>query len=288
MRAAALEQALDRARPSLAVVALWLAPAAAQADFGFLPGAAGFHVSATSDVEGQPATLAGSHPYSLITEVNFNQIGEYSDGDLKDLELDQPAGLIENPTAINKCSAGAVLDAARIALRSEPLERELPGDQPDRHRHPEVLLRRRRDQDLRGLQPRAAAGLPLPVRLRPLRRAGHDHPARAGNRQRIRPHPAAHEPLPAAQPDRLQDGNLGHALGDLPRHPARQLPERGRPLLRPCQMPDRRPETLAPEPGLPDPADLLRRPALLPRSAPTPGTGRARWRRPRPAPRTKR
>src|SRR4051812_47188990 len=94
---------LSIALASLAMVALWLAPSAAQADFGFLPGASGFHVTTTSDVEGEPATLAGSHPYSLITEINFNQIGEYSDGDLKDLELDQPAGLVENPTAINKC-----------------------------------------------------------------------------------------------------------------------------------------------------------------------------------------
>ena len=114
---------LSIALGALALFALWLAPSAAQADFGFLPGAAGFHVSATSDVEGQPATLAGSHPYSLITEVNFNQIGEYSDGDLKDLEIDQPAGLIENPTAINKCTA-----AQFSTPRESPFEASLSNE----------------------------------------------------------------------------------------------------------------------------------------------------------------
>ena len=90
---------------ALAIAGLGLLPAAAQADFGFALRAAGFNVTATSDVEREPATLAGSHPYSLVTEVNFNTLGEYSDGDLRNLELDQPAGLIENPTAINKCTA---------------------------------------------------------------------------------------------------------------------------------------------------------------------------------------
>jgi hypothetical protein len=114
---------LSIALASLAVVALWLLPSAAQADFGFLPGAAGFHVTATSDVEGQAATLAGSHPYSLVTEINFNQIGEYSDGDLKDLEIDQPAGLIENPTSINKCSA-----AQFSTPRESPFEQSLSNE----------------------------------------------------------------------------------------------------------------------------------------------------------------
>jgi hypothetical protein len=87
-----------------AIAAFCLLPAGAQASFGFLPGAGGFKVSVTAEGGTEPATLAGSHPYSLITEVNFNLAGQFSDGDLKDLALDQPPGLIENPTAIPQCT----------------------------------------------------------------------------------------------------------------------------------------------------------------------------------------
>ena len=95
---------LSIALVAVAMSALWTAPAMAQANFGFLPGSAGFNVTATAEGGGEPDTLAGSHPYSLITEVNLNMAGQYSDGDLRDLALDQPAGLIENPTAIPQCT----------------------------------------------------------------------------------------------------------------------------------------------------------------------------------------
>jgi hypothetical protein len=114
---------LSIALTSLALAGLMLVPGVAQADFGFLPGNSGFHVTATSDVEGEPATLAGSHPFSLITDVNFNQVGEYSDGDLKDLELDLPAGLIENPTSVNKCTA-----AQFATPRVSPFEQSLSSE----------------------------------------------------------------------------------------------------------------------------------------------------------------
>ena len=78
----------------------------------------------------QPATLAGSHPYSLITEINFNKAGEFSDGDLRNLQLDLPPGLIENPTAVPRCSPAQFATPRDLALRSEPLGRELPGRRP--------------------------------------------------------------------------------------------------------------------------------------------------------------
>jgi hypothetical protein len=84
--------------------AAWL-PAAARADFGFLPGEAGFKVTAAADAGGAPATLAGSHPYSLLTEINLNKAGAFSDGDLKDLSYDLPPGLIENATSVPRCGA---------------------------------------------------------------------------------------------------------------------------------------------------------------------------------------
>ena len=101
------------ARPSIRLAAglgamlvsilLLIVPAAADAAFGFVPGEAGFKATATSSAGGEAATLAGSHPYSLVTEVQLNKAGEFSDGDLKDLTYDLPPGLIENPIAIPRC-----------------------------------------------------------------------------------------------------------------------------------------------------------------------------------------
>jgi hypothetical protein len=87
-----------------------LAPVAS-ASFGLLPGPEGF--SSTPLAEGgTPDRLAGSHPLALHTEINLNlgpeSPGEpgvpVSDGDLKDLELELPGGLSENPAAVKQCS----------------------------------------------------------------------------------------------------------------------------------------------------------------------------------------
>jgi hypothetical protein len=90
----------------LALAALWLAPAAAQASFGFLPGSAGFEMTAMAEGGGSPSSAAGTHPYSLVTKVGLNLAGEYSDGDLRDLHIDLPPGLIENPTVLPRCTPG--------------------------------------------------------------------------------------------------------------------------------------------------------------------------------------
>lgn len=86
-------------------VVLGLAVPAARADFGFLPGEAGFKVTATADAGGAPASLAGAHPYSLVTEIALNKAGAFSDGDLRDLSYDLPPGLIENATSVPRCGA---------------------------------------------------------------------------------------------------------------------------------------------------------------------------------------
>jgi hypothetical protein len=96
---------------------------AARADFGFLPGDEGFKVEATAEGGQAPAITAGSHPYSVITEANFNLDGKYSDGDLRDLHLDLPAGFVENPTAVPKCSAFQF-----GTPRSSPFESSLSGE----------------------------------------------------------------------------------------------------------------------------------------------------------------
>ncbi len=93
-----------------ALLAAWL-PASAAAAFGLLPGSEGFSVSAREE-GGAVDHQAGSHPYRLTTTVNLNlgpeSPGEpgvpFSDGDLRELRLDLPPGLIENPSAVPQCS----------------------------------------------------------------------------------------------------------------------------------------------------------------------------------------
>ena len=65
--------------------------------FSFQPGEAGF--SAGVSANGGPATLAGSHPHALAYRLAFTQ------GDLRDLTLNAPPGLVENQTAVEQCDA---------------------------------------------------------------------------------------------------------------------------------------------------------------------------------------
>jgi hypothetical protein len=98
----------------LTLAALALAAAPAAADFGFLPGTEGFNAVATEE-NGSVNNRAGSHPYGLTIEVNFKMAGEsggtpsvlVTDGDVEDLHIDLPPGLIENPTAVFRCSQSA-------------------------------------------------------------------------------------------------------------------------------------------------------------------------------------
>lgn len=92
----------------VAMAALALGASSAQASFGFLPGAEGFSESAT-EAGGSPDELAGSHPYAVSTSVNFKLEGSgpYSDGDLRDLKVDLPPGLVENPTVVEQCTVSA-------------------------------------------------------------------------------------------------------------------------------------------------------------------------------------
>jgi hypothetical protein len=112
MRIAAARQ-LALGLSALLLGALALAPAA-QADFGFLPGEAGFKVTATAEGGTEPATLAGAHPQALVTEVNLNKAGDFSDGDLRNLTYDLPPGLIENPTSVPRCGA-AQFETPRVS-----------------------------------------------------------------------------------------------------------------------------------------------------------------------------
>lgn len=76
--------------------ALCALPAPALAAFGLQSGSAGFDASIT-EAGGAPATLAGSHPFALSAHVGFDG------GDVRELRLQWPAGLIENPRGVPQC-----------------------------------------------------------------------------------------------------------------------------------------------------------------------------------------
>lgn len=96
--------ALAGALAAVSLMAL-CAPAGASA-FDFLPGAEGFRASVLAE-GGMPATQAGSHPLALSFDLGFATEGDgpFTAGDLRDLSLEMPPGLIENPTSVKQCGA---------------------------------------------------------------------------------------------------------------------------------------------------------------------------------------
>jgi len=56
---------------------------------------------------GAPATLSGSHPYEMTARIALRPEGSgpYTEGDLRDLTIELPPGMIENPAALPKCGA---------------------------------------------------------------------------------------------------------------------------------------------------------------------------------------
>jgi hypothetical protein len=112
-------------RAAAVFVLAWLClPASAHA-FGL----ASFEVT----VHGQGQTLdtqAGSHPVALEISVDLEPEagGPLSEGDLRDLSIEMPPGLIENPTVLPPCS-----QAAFLAPRESPWEESRSGEScPDR------------------------------------------------------------------------------------------------------------------------------------------------------------
>jgi hypothetical protein len=99
----------------LGLVALLSSAPAAHASFGFRPGDEGFAASIVADAPGSvtpiPLTAAATHPYQLALHVGLNTVpsfngqpGPFPDGDLRDLRIESPAGLILNPAALDQCS----------------------------------------------------------------------------------------------------------------------------------------------------------------------------------------
>jgi hypothetical protein len=112
---------------ALLVVAM---PSSASAAFGLIAGSEGFSVTAREE-DGSVDHRAGSHPYRLTTTINLNlgpeSPGEpgvpFSDGDLRELRLDLPPGLIENPSVVPQCNL-ALFHTPRVS----PFESSASGE----------------------------------------------------------------------------------------------------------------------------------------------------------------
>lgn len=115
---------LSRALLGAVLVAVLLVPAEARA-FDFLPGDEGFDAHVYKEGEEQPATQAGSHPVGLTADFEFETDGggPFSPDDLRNLSLELPPGLIENPTALPTC-AGAAFHTPRVS----PWEKSFSGE----------------------------------------------------------------------------------------------------------------------------------------------------------------
>ena len=125
-----------RQRPTLGTAALLamfggvvLAPATARASFGFQPGPEGFSITAIAQ-GGGPETAAGGHPYDLNTKIALNaapqqagQPGVFTEGDIRDLHIELPRGLIGNPDAVPKCRS-----AEFNTPRESPFEESASGE----------------------------------------------------------------------------------------------------------------------------------------------------------------
>jgi hypothetical protein len=105
------------------VTAAMLVPSAAGA-FAFRPGAEGFSANVFAE-GGQVAREAGSHPVALSAEFNFQPEGggPFTEDDLRNLSLEMPPGLIENPTAVPECS-----QVDFHTPRSSPWEESVSGE----------------------------------------------------------------------------------------------------------------------------------------------------------------
>ena len=72
---------------------------------------------------GAPDRLSGTHPHSFEINIGLNKAGQLSDGDLRDLDLEMPAGLLLNPTSVTECSAVA-FRTPRVSSHAESLSGE--------------------------------------------------------------------------------------------------------------------------------------------------------------------
>jgi len=83
---------------------LFVAPGAAQADFGIKPGSFKTTFETSENIFGVPR--ASSHPFAfhLAFELNTNSEGRSEGGELRDVLITLPPGMVGNPAAIPQCT----------------------------------------------------------------------------------------------------------------------------------------------------------------------------------------
>jgi hypothetical protein len=101
----------------------------ARADFGFEPGLAGFDGAVTNQ-DGSTDTQAGSHPFAATTSFSLNRAFSPSGqagpaGNIKDLQVDIPPGLVGNPTAVSTCTPSQ-LSHSGVGLETPNPEESCP------------------------------------------------------------------------------------------------------------------------------------------------------------------
>src|SRR6266851_10067832 len=90
------------------VVAMIMFASPASASFGILPGSFDFSVT---NKDGSPDTQAGSHPYEVRSGFRLNTTADAEgnmvpDGNIKDVVVELPPGLIGDPEAVPRCTLG--------------------------------------------------------------------------------------------------------------------------------------------------------------------------------------
>ncbi len=90
----------------IAAVALTLGFAALPAPAGAAFGISSFSAQ-VRNADSSLATQAGGHPFVGITSFTLNTVGGAPDGNVKDVRVDIPAGLVPNPQATPTCSDAA-------------------------------------------------------------------------------------------------------------------------------------------------------------------------------------
>jgi hypothetical protein len=105
---------------ALAVTVLSVGAASAQADFSLVPNS--FVADAYKADGVTPETQAGAAPYQTSVEFGFNTLPGLNqiwgtldpDGDVKDIEVNLPAGLIGDPQAVPRCPRTAFVQPAPV------------------------------------------------------------------------------------------------------------------------------------------------------------------------------
>lgn len=85
----------------LALASFLVAPAVADAEFGVVPGSM---TTALLDSAGDPEVRAGAHPDRFTTGFDLNLDGDVVDGNLRDMAIDLPAGLVGDSNAVTRCT----------------------------------------------------------------------------------------------------------------------------------------------------------------------------------------